>query len=145
MIPKGILIQCVCDLLLGFAFEETLKSGWSKTVGLSTRFTRHHGLCMLIVQLSGGTLTLLDVMSVSSVSMNIIKFLRLTCKCHNDWNSVMIHAKLHTLDDSMSHVSSACTPNLPTKNLPTKICWLKISGKSPMGLGVPPLRIKITP
>ena len=35
------------------------------------------------------------------------------------------------------------TPNLPTKNLPAKIAWLKLSGKSPMGLGIPPRRIKI--
>ena len=37
----------------------------------------------------------------------------------------------------------APTPNLPTKKLPTKIPWLKLSGKSPMGLGIPPRRIKI--
>ena len=35
------------------------------------------------------------------------------------------------------------TPSLPTKNLSTKICWLKISGISPMGLGIPSLNIKI--
>ena len=35
------------------------------------------------------------------------------------------------------------TPNLPTSTIPTNIAWLKLSGKSPMGLGIPPLRIKI--
>ena len=36
------------------------------------------------------------------------------------------------------------TPNIPTKNLPTKVRRLKISGKFPMGLGIPPLNnIKI--
>ena len=35
------------------------------------------------------------------------------------------------------------TPNLPTNIIPTKIAWLKLSGKSPMGLGIPPLKIKI--
>ena len=39
---------------------------------------------------------------------------------------------------------TACrTPNLPTKIIPTKIAGLKLSGKLPMGLGIPPLRIKI--
>ena len=33
--------------------------------------------------------------------------------------------------------------NLPTKIIPTKICWLNISGKFPMCLGIPPLQIKI--
>ena len=35
------------------------------------------------------------------------------------------------------------TPNLPTNITPTKIAWLKLSGKFPMGLGIPPLNIKI--
>ena len=34
------------------------------------------------------------------------------------------------------------TPNLP-KIMPTKICWLKTYSKFPMGLGIPPLEIKI--
>ena len=36
------------------------------------------------------------------------------------------------------------TPNLPANIIPTKIAWLKLSGKSPMGLGIPPLRSNIT-
>ena len=35
------------------------------------------------------------------------------------------------------------TPNLPNKIISTKIRWLKLSGKFPMGLGIPPLKIKI--
>ena len=34
-------------------------------------------------------------------------------------------------------------PNLPTKIVPAKIPRLNISGKSPMGLRIPPLKIKI--
>ena len=42
------------------------------------------------------------------------------------------------------------TPNLPTKIIPTKIMptkirWLNISRKFPMGLGIPPLEVKILP
>ena len=33
-------------------------------------------------------------------------------------------------------------PNRPMKNLPTKVRCLKISGKFPMGLGIPPLEFK---
>ena len=33
--------------------------------------------------------------------------------------------------------------NLPTKNLPGKISWLKLSGESPVGLGITPLKIEI--
>ena len=40
-------------------------------------------------------------------------------------------------------VSAYRTPNLPTNIVPTNIAWLKLSGKSPIGLGIPPLRIKI--
>ena len=36
------------------------------------------------------------------------------------------------------------TPNPPTNIAPTNIAWVKPSGKSPMGLGIPPLQIKIT-
>ena len=35
------------------------------------------------------------------------------------------------------------TPNLPTNIVPTNIAWLKLSGKSPMGLRIPPRWIKI--
>ena len=35
------------------------------------------------------------------------------------------------------------TPNLPTSIVPTNIAWLKLSGRSPMGLGIPPLKINI--
>ena len=35
------------------------------------------------------------------------------------------------------------TPNLPTNIIPTNIAWLKPSGKSPMDMRIPPLRIKI--
>ena len=34
------------------------------------------------------------------------------------------------------------TPNLPTKIIPAKICWLKYSGKFPMDMGIPPLEIQ---
>ena len=34
-------------------------------------------------------------------------------------------------------------PNLPAETILTKIRWLNISGKFSMGLGIPPLRIKI--
>ena len=34
-------------------------------------------------------------------------------------------------------------PNLPTKIIPAKIARLKLPGRSPMGLGIPPLKIKI--
>ena len=37
----------------------------------------------------------------------------------------------------------ATTPNLPTNIVPTNSARLKLSGKSPMYLGNPPLRIKI--
>ena len=39
--------------------------------------------------------------------------------------------------------STTNTPNLPTNIIPTNIAWLKLSGKSPVCLGIPPLRIKI--
>ena len=35
------------------------------------------------------------------------------------------------------------TPNPPTNIIPTTIAWRKLSGRSPMGLGIPPLRIKM--
>ena len=35
------------------------------------------------------------------------------------------------------------TPNLPTNIVPTNIAWLKYSGKFPVGLGIPPLKINI--
>ena len=37
----------------------------------------------------------------------------------------------------------AFAPNLPTKSIPAKIAGLKLSRESPMGLGTPPLGIKI--
>ena len=41
------------------------------------------------------------------------------------------------------HVRLRVTPNLPTKIIPTTIARLKLSGKFPMGLEIPPLTIKI--
>ena len=34
-------------------------------------------------------------------------------------------------------------PNLSTKLIPTKICWLKVSGKIPVDLGIPPLKLRL--
>ena len=34
-------------------------------------------------------------------------------------------------------------PDIPAKNLPTKIARLKLSGKCPMGMRIPPLKLKI--
>ena len=34
-------------------------------------------------------------------------------------------------------------PSLPTEIIPAKIAWLELSGRFPMGLGTPPLKIKI--
>ena len=46
-------------------------------------------------------------------------------------------------DLAPSGVDSPLTPNLPTNIIPTNIAWLKLSGNFPMGLGIPPLNIKI--
>ena len=44
----------------------------------------------------------------------------------------------------ISGVQYCCpSPNPPTNITPTNIAWLKLSGKSPLGLGIPPLRTKI--
>ena len=46
---------------------------------------------------------------------------------------------LHGWDASEVFLKHAPTPNLPTKIFPTKISEFKLSGKSPMDLGIPPL------
>ena len=38
---------------------------------------------------------------------------------------------------------ASSSPNLPTNITPTKIAWLKLSGKFPMDMRIPPLRVKI--
>ena len=43
----------------------------------------------------------------------------------------------------MQSGTAPSTPNLPTKIIPTKIARLQSSGKFPMGLGIPPLELKI--
>ena len=35
------------------------------------------------------------------------------------------------------------TPNLPAKSIPAEIARLKLSGESPMGLGIPPPKTNI--
>ena len=35
------------------------------------------------------------------------------------------------------------TPNLPTNIVPTNIARLKLSGRSPMGLGIPPFKLNV--
>ena len=48
------------------------------------------------------------------------------------------------LGDSLAATSLILiTPNLPTKIIPTKIAWLKLSGKYPMGMVIPPLNVRI--
>ena len=42
-----------------------------------------------------------------------------------------------------THPHSRITPNLPNKIIPTKIAWLKLSGKPPMDMRIPPLELKI--
>ena len=43
---------------------------------------------------------------------------------------------VHLSVDSVTH-------NPPTNITPTKIAWVKLSGKIPLGLGIPPLKFKI--
>ena len=43
---------------------------------------------------------------------------------------------------SLVGLSPTDTPNLPTNIIPTNIARLELSGKSTMGLGIPPLEIK---
>ena len=38
---------------------------------------------------------------------------------------------------------SLLTPSLPSENILAKIAWLKLSGKFPMDMRIPPLKIKI--
>ena len=42
-----------------------------------------------------------------------------------------------------SPATSSSTPDPPTKIITTKTRWLKLSGKFPMDVGIPPLMIKI--
>ena len=42
---------------------------------------------------------------------------------------------LHSLDAAVELLAS--TPNLPTNIIPTKIAWLKLSGKLPMDMNIP--------
>ena len=53
----------------------------------------------------------------------------------------------HKLDAIAQSSCTMCaimsTPNLPTNIVPTNIAWLKLSGASPMGLGISPLKFKI--
>ena len=48
-----------------------------------------------------------------------------------------------TLRSPRPKVTSVLTSNLPTNIIPTNIAWLKLSGKSPMGLGISPLKFEI--
>ena len=46
--------------------------------------------------------------------------------------------------DMLSRIMDIYTTNLPTTDItPTKIAWLELPVRSPMGLGIPPLWIKI--
>ena len=47
-----------------------------------------------------------------------------------------------TGEKNLAHTAMP-TPNLPTNITPANIAWLELSGKSPMGLGIPPLKFKI--
>ena len=46
---------------------------------------------------------------------------------------------------SSPQLLQGATPNLPTKVIPAKTHWLKISRKFPMDMRIPPLEIKILP
>ena len=45
--------------------------------------------------------------------------------------------------DRDAWASAPGTPNLPTEIIPTKIPWLKLSGKSPMDMRIPPLKLRL--
>ena len=46
-------------------------------------------------------------------------------------------------NSSNSLIDRHVTPDLPTKIIPAKIAWLKLSRKLHMGLGIPPFTLKI--
>ena len=49
----------------------------------------------------------------------------------------------HVLISETSAEGKRHTPYLPTKIIPTKTFWLKVSGNFPKDLRIPPLKIKI--
>ena len=57
------------------------------------------------------------------------------------WLACDMHGTLTTASSDFWHCETA-TPDLPTNITRTNIAWLRLSGKSPKGLGIPPLRIK---
>ena len=62
---------------------------------------------------------------------------------HNDNHYTYVYIYIYRV--LAHHLAPACatTPNLPTKNLPAKIAWLKFCGKLSMDIRIPPLNIKI--
>ena len=60
---------------------------------------------------------------------------------------IYIYIYIHVIRgciDVLRVVIQPDTPNFPTNIIPTYIASLKLSEKFPMGLGIPPLKIKIT-
>ena len=53
----------------------------------------------------------------------------------------MIHKWVRRVERMAAKI--VCTPNLPTKIIPCKIAWLKLSGEFPMGLEIPLLKLKL--
>ena len=57
----------------------------------------------------------------------------------NDYNGNSNNSNNNNNDNN----DSSSAPSLPAKIIPAKIARLKLSGKFPMGLGIPPLKSKI--
>ena len=55
------------------------------------------------------------------------------------WSRPEIRTPAATPLASAARAQAAPTPNLPTKNLPTEIARLKLLGKFPMDMRIPPL------
>ena len=66
-----------------------------------------------------------------------------TPKGRQTWMSKSPSLPLKLLLETAATQDHLLPHNLPTNIIPTKIAWLRFSGKSPMGLGIPPLKFKI--
>ena len=68
---------------------------------------------------------------------------RESCIGHRNKNHTLRTGRVGACWDANLAMQTGSTPNLPTKIIPTKICRLKVSGRLPVDLRIPPLNIKI--
>ena len=98
-------------------------------------------IIIIISSSSSRSISIVIIVTIMIISITTITIIMISWLCLFAWNLFICSERQAEWCLSRHGVSG--TPDLPTKIIPTKIRWPKMSCKIPMNMRIPPLRLRL--